>query len=120
MPGISSNFSASGRRVIWCSRRPCRRVLTRAKIAVFVDGCFWHVCPQHGTLPKNNRDWWREKLDANVARDQKKDEALRRLGWLVLHVWEHESVADAADRIESLWRDRTGRRGVEDASGDHM
>jgi DNA mismatch endonuclease (patch repair protein) len=84
-------------------------VLTRARIVVFVDGCFWHACPRHGTLPKNNRDWWREKLEANVVRDRIKDEALSALGWLVLHVWEHESVSNAADRIVSLWEDRTGR-----------
>jgi DNA mismatch endonuclease (patch repair protein) len=83
--------------------------LTRARIAVFVDGCFWHGCSEHGTLPKNNREWWREKLDSNVRRDQLKDDALRALGWEVLHVWEHERVGHAADLIEDAWRRRTGR-----------
>jgi DNA mismatch endonuclease, patch repair protein len=80
---------------------------TRARVAVFVDGCFWHRCPDHGTLPRNNRDWWTAKLDRNVERDHEKDTALGDLGWLVLHVWEHESVTTAADRIEHEWRLRT-------------
>src|SRR3954447_24978979 len=55
---------------------------TRARVAVFVDGCFWHRCPKHGTLPRNNRDWWQAKLDRNVARDRAKDAALADLGWM--------------------------------------
>ncbi|MEV4705733.1 very short patch repair endonuclease [Actinoplanes sp. NPDC049316] len=80
---------------------------TRVKIAVFVDGCFWHSCPMHGTLPRNNRDWWQAKLDRNVARDRAKDSALDDLGWTVLHVWEHEAAPAAADRVEQAWRERT-------------
>ncbi|UQS27324.1 very short patch repair endonuclease [Amycolatopsis thermalba] len=76
---------------------------TRAKVAVFVDGCFWHCCPDHGTLPRNNRDWWRVKLGQNVARDRVKDAALVELGWTVLHVWEHEAASAAADRVEAEW-----------------
>ncbi|MEW2591121.1 very short patch repair endonuclease [Micromonospora aurantiaca] len=79
---------------------------TRAKVAVFVDGCFWHRCPEHGTLPRNNRDWWQQKLDRNVARDHAKDAALAELGWTVLHVWEHEATDAAADRVEAEWRRR--------------
>ncbi|PSL08459.1 T/G mismatch-specific endonuclease [Haloactinopolyspora alba] len=79
---------------------------TKAKIAVFVDGCFWHRCSEHGTLPRNNRDWWEAKLDRNVSRDRAKDAALEDLGWYVMHVWEHERVIDAADRIEAQWRSR--------------
>ncbi|MFY1654006.1 very short patch repair endonuclease [Solwaraspora sp. WMMB762] len=79
-------------------------VFTRARLAVFVDGCFWHCCPEHGTLPRNNRDWWQAKLDRNVARDRAKDAALADLGWTVLHVWEHEATAAAADRVEAQWR----------------
>jgi DNA mismatch endonuclease (patch repair protein) len=79
---------------------------TRARVAVFVDGCFWHRCPEHGTLPRNNRDWWQDKLDRNVTRDRAKDAALTELGWTVLHVWEHEPPAAAADRVESEWRRR--------------
>jgi len=80
---------------------------TRARVAVFLDGCFWHRCPQHGTLPRNNAEWWLAKLDRNVARDRAKDAALAALGWLVVHVWEHEPVTEAADRIETGWRSRT-------------
>ena len=84
-------------------------VFTRARIAVFVDGCFWHSCPTHGVLPKSNRDWWREKLRLNTERDVRKDEELRAAGWVPLHTWEHEPVEAAAERIEALWRMRTGR-----------
>ena len=84
-------------------------VFPRAKIAVFVDGCFWHRCPDHGTLPRNNRTWWQRKLDRNVSRDRANDTALAELGWKVLHVWEHEAVASAADRVEAEWRQRVGR-----------
>lgn len=80
-------------------------VLTRARLAVFVDGCFWHCCPTHFIMPKNNRDFWREKLRRNVARDREKDEALTSAGWRVLHVWEHEDPVSAADLIERLWRE---------------
>ena len=77
---------------------------TRAKIAVFVDGCFWHRCPRHGVLPKANRDWWREKLDRNVERDRRKDGELEDLGWLSIHVWEHDDPSTVADGIEQAWR----------------
>ena len=90
-------------------------VFTRAKVAVFVDGCFWHRCPEHGTLPRNNRDWWQAKLDRNVNRDRAKDAALGELGWYVLHVWEHESTEPAADRVETEWR----RRVMSRSAGNH-
>nr|WP_231932827.1 very short patch repair endonuclease [Micromonospora rifamycinica] len=79
---------------------------SRAKVAVFVDGCFWHRCPQHGTVPRNNREWWQAKLDRNVARDRAKDAALAELGWVVLHVWEHEAIGAAADLVQAEWRRR--------------
>src|SRR5687767_13082577 len=56
-------------------------VFTKARVAVFVDGCFWHVCPVHQTWPRANRDWWRRKLEANVARDRLTDTALTNAGW---------------------------------------
>ena len=87
-------------------RRRVDVALTRAKVAVFVDGCFWHRCPEHGTIPKANRDWWIAKLEANERRDRATDEQLTTMGWTVLRVWEHESVADAADRIEEVVRAR--------------
>jgi DNA mismatch endonuclease (patch repair protein) len=79
---------------------------TNARVAVFIDGCFWHACPDHGVLPRNNREWWKTKLERNVARDREKDAQLDSMGWLVAHVWEHEDFIEAADRIERLWRSR--------------
>ena len=76
-------------------------VFSRAMVAVYVDGCYWHSCPEHGTTPKTNREWWTEKLRANVDRDRATDARLSAAGWVVVHVWEHEVVEDAADRIES-------------------
>ncbi len=81
-------------------------VFTRAKVAVFVDGCFWHCCPLHGSQPKTNESWWRRKLDANVERDRRKDAELEDLGWLPVHVWEHEDSSEAASRIYELWSTR--------------
>jgi len=81
-------------------------VFSATKIAVFVDGCFWHQCPEHGTMPKANGDWWREKLDRNVERDRRVDGELEELGWLPIHVWEHDDPDLAADQVEQLWRER--------------
>lgn len=75
-------------------------VFTRARLAVFVDGCFWHACPTHGNQPRANGDYWRGKLALNVARDRAVDEALRSAGWRVLRAWEHEPVAAVAIRVE--------------------
>lgn len=71
----------------------------RQKIAVFVDGCFWHQCPEHGVIPVTNRDFWEPKLLANVERDQRQTAGLEREGWLVIRVWEHEAPEEAAERI---------------------
>ncbi|MDH5131841.1 MULTISPECIES: very short patch repair endonuclease [unclassified Microbacterium] len=79
---------------------------TRARIAVFVDGCFWHSCPEHGTRPKSNADYWIPKLARNVQRDRATDAALESLGWLVLRFWEHEDAVSAADRIADAVRGR--------------
>lgn len=69
------------------------------RVAVFVDGCFWHSCPIHGTLPKANSEWWQAKLAANERRDRRADADLARQGWKVLRIWEHESADRAAGRI---------------------
>jgi DNA mismatch endonuclease (patch repair protein) len=79
---------------------------TNARVAVFIDGCFWHACPDHGVLPRNNREWWQNKLERNVARDRKKDSQLDSMGWTVVHVWEHQDPIEAANTIEELWRSR--------------
>jgi DNA mismatch endonuclease (patch repair protein) len=65
-------------------------VFRKARTAVFVDGCFWHGCPKHGTKPKNNRAFWQKKLTANKRRDALVTRTLRRSGWRVLRLWEHE------------------------------
>ena len=77
---------------------------TKVRLAVFVDGCFWHRCPEHGVLPKNNREWWQAKLQRNVERDREKDAALVALNWHVCHFWEHENPERVADEISRLWR----------------
>ncbi len=65
-------------------------VFPKVKLAIFVDGCFWHCCPKHTTKPKSNRAFWRRKFSANRARDQIVTRTLKRGGWRVLRVWEHE------------------------------
>ena len=87
-------------------RRRADVVFTRVRLAVFVDGCFWHRCPLHGTQPAANADWWRQKLDATVSRDRDTDIRLGAAGWLVVRVWEHESPEAAADRIEAVLCER--------------
>jgi DNA mismatch endonuclease, patch repair protein len=82
-------------------RRTIDVAFTRRKIAVFVDGCFWHGCAEHRGVPATNSEWWRRKLDKNVARDADTDEHLRRSGWVVIRVWEHETAQGALDRIEA-------------------
>ncbi|EOM74595.1 DNA mismatch endonuclease Vsr [Rhodococcus rhodnii] len=82
-------------------RRRADLVFPRRKVAVYVDGCFWHRCPQHATAPKNNAQWWADKLAANVARDRDTDARLREAGWTVVRVWEHEAPGEAADRVDA-------------------
>lgn len=84
-------------------------VFTRARIAVQIDGCFWHGCPDHGVLPKANRAWWEAKLQTNRDRDVRNDGLLTKDGWLVIRVWEHDSPTKVADRVEREWAFRTGR-----------
>src|SRR4051794_23694621 len=86
-------------------------VFTRRGVAVFVDGCFWHGCPEHGVKPKANAAFWREKIHANRARDRRNDSDLRAAGWTVVRVWEHEDPEHSAQRIESVVRDAARRSG---------
>lgn len=65
-------------------------VFRREKVALFVDGCFWHGCPEHGECPATNRSFWRRKLERNVARDRLVNRSLRRQGWKVVRIWQHE------------------------------
>ena len=81
------------------TRRRADLAFLRAKVAVFIDGCFWHGCPQHGTWPKTNARWWRTKIEANRARDRDTDLKLKTAGWTVLRFWEHTTPATAARRV---------------------
>lgn len=81
-------------------------VFTRIRVAVFVEGCFWHSCPNHRSFPKTNAEWWREKLATNVRRDRSIDQALVDAGWEVIRIWEHEDATAAADLVEAVVRAR--------------
>jgi DNA mismatch endonuclease, patch repair protein len=81
-------------------------VFRRARVAVFVDGCFWHGCPDHGTWPRANEHFWRTKILANKERDADTNNRLRDHGWLVIRVWEHEEPFAAAKRIARRVRSR--------------
>lgn len=94
-------------RVLPGSRREVDVAFPRARVAVFIDGCFWHGCPEHGTWPRNNAGFWRRKIEANVRRDRDTDARLVAAGWRVLRVWEHEEDELAADRVAGIVRSRT-------------
>jgi DNA mismatch endonuclease (patch repair protein) len=81
-------------------------VFAGSRVAVFVDGCFWHRCPEHGTRPQTNSVYWQAKLDRNVDRDRRNDAALSEAGWTVVRVWEHEDVNAAADRVAGVVESR--------------
>jgi DNA mismatch endonuclease (patch repair protein) len=89
---------------------PRRRIdvaFPRARLAVLIDGCFWHGCPEHATQPKSNAEWWRQKLDRNMTRDVETTNHLIAAGWEVLRFWEHEAPEDVALRvIEAVSRRR--------------
>jgi DNA mismatch endonuclease (patch repair protein) len=79
-------------------------VFPRERVAVFVDGCFWHGCPEHGRRPKTNPAYWDAKIARNAQRDSRNNALLQEAGWEVVRVWEHEPVETAAARIEALVR----------------
>jgi DNA mismatch endonuclease (patch repair protein) len=72
-----------------------------ARVAVYVDGCFWHSCPEHATRPKANAEWWKQKLNRNQERDRETNRVLAEHGWTVIRIWEHENPAAAADRVQA-------------------
>ena len=78
-------------------------VLARLRVAVFVDGCYWHACPEHLVPPKSNAAWWSDKLAANVDRDRRNDVKLIELGWEPVHVWEHEDPEVVAEHLAARW-----------------
>lgn len=87
-------------------RRRADLVFRSARVAVFVDGCFWHGCPSHGARPKSNSEWWRAKIEANRRRDSGTDLILRDGGWYVLRAWAHDDTSSVARRVASLVRHR--------------
>lgn len=84
-------------------RRPIRVdvAFTRQRVAVFVDGCFWHSCPEHSNVPRANQSYWQPKLARNVQRDAETVAALADMGWHTIRVWEHEEPADATQRVRA-------------------
>lgn len=86
--------------------RPIRAdiALPGRRVAIFVDGCFWHSCPEHGTSPKSNRGYWIPKLESNRLRDTRHTLALRSEGWTVIRIWEHDDPSDAADALVAMLR----------------
>lgn len=81
-------------------------VFTRAKVAVFIDGCFWHSCPSHGTAPQANAAFWQAKFASNRARDTETDSMLREAGWISLRIWEHVEASEAAAIVITAVRQR--------------
>lgn len=87
------------------NRRTIDVAFTRARLAVFVDGCFWHGCPEHHVLPRTNPAWWTWKVDRNIERDRDTDRLLHEAGWAVVRVWEHEDAVVASARVvATYWR----------------
>lgn len=88
-------------------RRRADICFPEAQIAVFIDGCFWHSCPLHGTSPKANHEWWEAKLEANCQRDADTNRILSEAGWTVLRFWAHEPAGDVAQTIVDVLARRT-------------
>lgn len=76
-------------------------VFPRQRLAIFVDGCFWHQCPEHWVAPKRNREYWLPKINRNVERDRETDRAMHQAGWRPLRVWEHENPIEVVERVEA-------------------
>jgi DNA mismatch endonuclease (patch repair protein) len=97
-------------------RRTIDVAFTRARLAIFVDGCFWHGCPVHGTRPTANHSWWEAKLAANQSRDADTNRVLASCGWQVVRMWEHEDPIEVAKRIQLLLRDAGAAESPQDES----
>jgi DNA mismatch endonuclease, patch repair protein len=93
-------------RVPGLPRRSVDIAFPGVKVAVFVDGCFWHGCPEHGTVPRSNCEWWRKKLDGNRSRDDETADHLSALGWRVLRFWSHEDITVMADTVAACVQER--------------
>jgi DNA mismatch endonuclease, patch repair protein len=94
------------RRPLPALRRVADLVFGASRVAVFVDGCFWHGCPEHATWPKTNAEFWRTKIERNFERDRETDRLLMDAGWTPCRVWEHEDSLAAADRVALIVRER--------------
>ncbi|WP_370289294.1 very short patch repair endonuclease [Nocardioides sp.] len=90
-------------------RRTADIVFTKQRVAVFVDGCYWHACPEHGTRARANAEYWSAKLQRNVARDADTTARLEAAGWTVLRFWEHEDPTDVANRVVDVVRWSAGK-----------
>lgn len=87
-------------------RRTADLLFTRARVAVFIDGCFWHGCPEHFSMPATNTDFWSVKIDGNRQRDRETTAMLEARGWTVLRFWEHEIATAVASRIVEVVQER--------------
>jgi DNA mismatch endonuclease (patch repair protein) len=83
-------------------------VFTKQRVAVFVDGCFFHACPEHGTQPKRNVDYWQAKLQRNIERDRRVSATLRAADWTVVRIWEHEPWMEAVALVVQAVRRASG------------
>lgn len=83
---------------------------TRYRLAVFLDGCFWHGCPEHGRPPKSNNSYWEPKLAKNARRDVEQTRILTEAGWIVIRVWEHVAIGDAVSTVCDALRDAGAHR----------
>lgn len=93
-------------------RRTADLVFTRVRVAVFLDGCFWHGCPHHHTVAATNAAFWADKVETNRRRDRDTDQRLRDAGWTVIRFWEHEDPDQAADTVVRVVTERrSGRPG---------
>ena len=95
-------------------RRTADIVFTRVRVAVFVDGCYWHACPEHGTTARANASYWSEKLARNVARDSDTTHRLQSAGWVVMRFWEHEDPAAVAAIIAEAVAELSEEKGAGD------
>jgi len=92
--------------VLFKPRRRADIAFNKARVAVFVDGCFWHGCPEHGSWPKSNARFWREKIETNRRRDLDTNQRLKAEGWSVIRIWEHEDPEKAAMKVARIVRQR--------------
>ena len=87
-------------------RRTADLVFPRARVAVFVDGCYWHGCPEHYVPSASNVDYWKDKIERNIARDHETDALLREAGWVVVRCWAHEETNEVARNVADVVRAR--------------